>query len=143
MSIRALATVLAIILGHPHANPDVLRYASEAVELDRDPLFGGPDYELAVLIEWASRESAMQPEPRPTSKDARAGISHGTMQQRLVLPLRDQFRAWLRTLHQASKMCGGDEAGLRMISSGYCDRANDLVKSRLDEAYFALELTKP
>jgi hypothetical protein len=143
MSLHALAAVLAIVLGHPHANPDVLRYASEAVELDRNPLFGGSEYELAVLIEWTSRESAMQPEPRPQSRDARAHQSYGVLQQRRRLPLRDQFTAWLATLHQASKMCGSDEAGLRMISSGYSDRANDLVKARLDEADFALELTKP
>jgi hypothetical protein len=143
MSLHALATVLAIVLGHPHANPELLRYAAEAVERDDSPMFGGQDHELAVAITWAAHESHLVADPKPLSKDARAGASHGVLQQRLVLPLRDQFRAWLATLHKASKMCGGDEAGLRMISSGYCDRASDLVKSRLNEAYFAIELVKP
>jgi hypothetical protein len=138
-----LALTLAIILGHPHVDRSIIRAAAAAVEEDPTPIGGSPADELAIVLVWASKESGMQQFPKAMSKDAKHGVSHGLLQQRLVLPVREQFSVWLSNLHLARKMCGSDEGGLRMISSGHCDRAYGLVRDRLEEAWVALELAAP
>ena len=133
-----LALTLAIVLGHAHVNHDVLRAAASAVDEDPVPAFDSKAEELAVVMVWASHESDMREVPEPKSEDSKKGRSHGVLQQRLVLPLRDQFRVWLSNLHLAARMCGSPEGGLRMLSSGHCDRAYSLVRDRLAEADVAL-----
>jgi hypothetical protein len=138
-----LALTLALIIGHPHVDRSVIRAAASAVEEDPAPIGGSPADELAIVLVWASEESGMQQFPKASSQDAKEGASHGLLQQRLVLPVREQFRVWLSNLHLARKLCGSDESALRMISSGHCDRAYGLVRDRLEEADLALAFAMP
>ncbi len=136
-ALLVLAYRMAAAFGFFHPDPSVIKSAVEAVAVDKVPLFGGQEEELAVMLTWMVHES---------SYDAGAvgdgGRSHGVLQQRLVMPLDEQPRAWLRLLHADALHCGSAEGALRAVSSGSCDRARVIVSSRLEEAWLVLELAR-
>jgi hypothetical protein len=122
-----LLLALCVTLGFPHAPLDVL----SAIERH------APDDATARLMTvWAAHESGFSNNPTAWSHDAKDGSSRCFLQVRASMPLSlDECAArWLGVLHAGQKLCGSLEGALRVLSSGRCSGAAQLVRKRMAEA---------
>ena len=103
------------------------------------------DDDVSLALTWGEHESGFANLPRAWSTDARRGQSRCFLQVRADhdLTLDECAATWFATLRASEKLCGSREAGLRALSSGSCTRAVKLVRDRMEEAWYALELTSP
>lgn len=96
---------------------DVADAIAEAVGGEDSPASGESHaVDLALLAEYAARESGARRAPIPTSWDARAGLSRGVWQLRWYLvegrSLTQQARYWLEAVKRAG-VVGADSSSRR------------------------------
>lgn len=127
MNILPMLMALCVALGYARPPVDVLGAIARHA----------PDEDAArLMVVWAAHESGFSNNPAPMSADSLAGKSRCFLQVQAIGPLTlDECAArWVNALQAGEKMCGSRAGALKMISSGYCDRAGSLVARRMLEA---------